>query len=182
MARSSTRPYAVASVAIGDVTILAAAGQEVTPGRPCSSFLKCGADQGVEPDGRSAWRGARPAMTSLPRAFPKTTLPARAGTSVDLDRQLEQLDHLAVPLLVLGQIHQCNGETELALRCYQEVLGLAEQAGEPQLLFPCYDGLATIYLDMGNGTQAEAYMLRAQQVCRQAGLDPNSLLVLPFLC
>jgi hypothetical protein len=30
--------------------------------------------------------------------------------------------------------------------------------------------------------QAEQYMLKAQQVCEQAELDPDSLVLLPFLC
>jgi adenylate cyclase len=104
-----------------------------------------------------------------------------ARTAIDLDRRLGQLDHLAVPLIVLGQIYQCHGEPGQALSHYQEALAIAEEVGEPQLLFPCYDGLATLYLEMGDETQAEMYMLKAQQVCERAGLDPDSLVVLPFL-
>ncbi len=105
-----------------------------------------------------------------------------AETAIELDRQLGQLDHLAIPLIVLGQIHQCHGgDPELALRCYREALALAEQAGEPQLLFPCYDGLGTLYLELGDEERAEEFMLKAQQVCERAGLDPDSLVVLPFL-
>ena len=52
---------------------------------------------------------------------------------------------------------------------------------EPQLLFPCYDGLATLHLELGDEAQAEQYLLKAQQVCEQAGLDPDSLVALPFL-
>ena len=33
---------------------------------------------------------------------------------------------------------------------------LAEQTGEPQLLFPCYDGLATLYLDAGDAAHGRA--------------------------
>jgi adenylate cyclase len=65
---------------------------------------------------------------------------------------------------------------------YQEALDLAERAGEPQLLFPCYDGLATLYLDAGNQAQAEVYLAKAQAVCERAGLEPDALMVLPFLC
>ncbi len=53
--------------------------------------------------------------------------------------------------------------------------------GEPQLLFPCYDGLATLYLEMGDDAQAEEYLLKAQAVCQRAGLEPDALVVLPFL-
>ena len=106
-----------------------------------------------------------------------------AQASIDLDRRLGQLDHLAIPLIVLGQIYQCHGgNSELARQCYSEALGLAEEVGEPQLLFPCYDGLATLYLEMGDESQAEQYLLKAQQVCERAGLEPDSLVVLPFFC
>ena len=105
-----------------------------------------------------------------------------AQKAIDLDRRLGLLDHLAVPLIVLGQIHQCHGERDLALASYEEALALAEQVGEPQLLFPCYDGLATVYLDAGNRALAETYLVKSQEVCKRAGLEPDALMVLPFLC
>lgn len=104
-----------------------------------------------------------------------------AQKAVDLDRRLGLLDHLAVPLIVLGQIHQCHGEHALAFASYQEALDLAERAGEPQLLFPCYDGLATLHLDAGNAAMAEVYLAKSQEVCTRAGLEPDALMVLPFL-
>ncbi len=105
-----------------------------------------------------------------------------AKSAIDLDRRLGLLDHLAVPLIVLGQIYQCHGEHAQAFAMYEEALGLAEQVGEPQLLFPCYDGLATLYLDAGNQALAEAYLAKAQEVCERAGVEPDALMVLPFLC
>jgi len=105
-----------------------------------------------------------------------------AQTAIDLDRRLGLLDHLAVPLIVLGQIHQCHGEHAEARAMYEEALGLAEQVGEPQLLFPCYDGLATLHLDAGNSALAETYLTKAQEVCERAGVEPDALMVLPFLC
>jgi predicted ATPase/class 3 adenylate cyclase len=104
-----------------------------------------------------------------------------AQAAVEIDRQLGQLDHLAVPLIVLGQIQQCHGQPEAALHSFREALVLVEGGGEPQLLFPCYDGLAMIHLDHGNVAEAEAYMEKAQQICERSGLDPDSLVVLPFL-
>jgi len=104
-----------------------------------------------------------------------------ARAAIDLDRRLGLLDHLAVPLIVLGQIHQCHGEHREAFAMYQEALGLAEQVGEPQLLFPCYDGLATLYLDAGDQATAEIYLAKAQEICARAGLEPDALMVLPFL-
>jgi adenylate cyclase len=105
-----------------------------------------------------------------------------AQRAVELDRRLGLLDHLAVPLIVLGQIHQCHGEHARALAAYEEALGLAEQVGEPQLLFPCYDGLATLALDAGNQALAEVYLAKSQEVCERAGIDPDALMILPFLC
>ena len=105
-----------------------------------------------------------------------------AQKAIDLDRRLGLLDHLAVPLIVLGQIYQCHGEHAQALVCYEEALAHAEKVGEPQLLFPCYDGLATIYLDVGDQVRAEIYLARSQEVCERAGLDPDGLTILPFLC
>jgi adenylate cyclase len=104
-----------------------------------------------------------------------------AQKAIDLDRRLGLLDHLAVPLIVLGQIHQCHGEHAQALASFQEALDLAERVGEPQLLFPCYDGLATLYLDAGNEAQAEVYLAKSQELCERAGLQPDALMVLPFL-
>jgi adenylate cyclase len=80
-----------------------------------------------------------------------------AQTAIDLDRRLVLLDHRAVPLIVLGPIHPCAGAYTRAFASYREALGLAERIGEPQLLFPCYDGLATLHLDTGNPAMAEAY-------------------------
>jgi len=107
---------------------------------------------------------------------------AAAHAAANLDRRLGLLDHLAVPLIVLGQIHQCHGDHANAFASYQEALQLAEQVDEPQLLFPCYDGLATLYLDAGDATNAEAYFEKARAVCERAGLEPDALMVLPFLC
>jgi hypothetical protein len=42
--------------------------------------------------------------------------------------------------------------------------------------------LATLYLDAGRIAQAEAYLAKAQTVCERAGLEPDALMVLPFLC
>ena len=105
-----------------------------------------------------------------------------AHAAASLDRRLGLLDHLAVPLIVLGQIYQCHGDHARAFASYTEALQLAEQIDEPQLLFPCYDGLATLYLDAGRPAQAETYLAKAQAVCERAGLEPDALMVLPFLC
>ncbi len=104
-----------------------------------------------------------------------------AQTAIELDRRLGQLDHLAVPLIVLAQIYHCHGEPQLALARFGEARELAEQTGDPQLLFPCYDGLAALYLELGDDASADEFMRRAEEVCERTGVDPESLMVLPFL-
>ena len=105
-----------------------------------------------------------------------------AHAAAALDRELGQLDRLAVPLVVIAQIHQCRGELQKADEAYREALALAEKIGEPQLILPCYDGLATIHLDRGDRARAEEFMEKARQLCERTGLDPDTLLLLPFLC
>jgi adenylate cyclase len=83
---------------------------------------------------------------------------------------------------VIAQIHQCHGELQKAQDAYREALALAEQIGEPQLILPCYDGLATICLDRGDRRQAEEYMEKGRQLCERTGIDPDTILLLPFLC
>jgi adenylate cyclase len=104
-----------------------------------------------------------------------------AEKAIEIDRALDQRDHLAVPLIVLGQIHQCHGRPDLARRYYEEALELAREIGEPQLLFPCYDGLATLNLEHDDMAEAERYFALAQDVCSRHQLDPGALVVLPFL-
>jgi tetratricopeptide (TPR) repeat protein len=104
-----------------------------------------------------------------------------AEAAAELDRQLGQLDHLAIPLIVLAQIHQCEGDAEKAFQHYREALALAEPSREPQLLFPCYEGLATLHLDRGDAERAEEYLRKARGVCEESGVEPESLTLLPFL-
>jgi predicted ATPase/class 3 adenylate cyclase len=104
-----------------------------------------------------------------------------AEKAIEVDRALDQREHLPVPLIVLAQIHQCHGRPDLAVRCYKEALEVAEERREPQQLFPCYDGLATVSLDQGDEAEAERFFALAQDVCARHGLDPEGLIVLPFL-
>ncbi len=104
------------------------------------------------------------------------------NAAIDLDRELGLVDHLPVSLVVLGQIYQCHGQPQMAITLYTEALELAVDLDEPQILFPCYDGLATVHLDIDDIDTAERYMDLAQNVCERAGLDPESLVMLPFLC
>ncbi|MCK1722639.1 adenylate/guanylate cyclase domain-containing protein [Bradyrhizobium sp. 141] len=104
-----------------------------------------------------------------------------AEKAIEIDRALDQREHLAVPLIVLGQIHQCHFRPDLAALCYNEAIEVANETGEPQQLFPCYDGLATLSLDRGDMPEADRYFALAHDVCARHGLDPAGLIVLPFL-
>ncbi|MDA9493416.1 adenylate/guanylate cyclase domain-containing protein [Bradyrhizobium sp. CCBAU 11361] len=104
-----------------------------------------------------------------------------AEKAIEIDRALDQREHLSVPLIVLGQIHQCHFRPDLAARCYNEAIEVANETGEPQQLFPCYDGLATLSLDRGDMPEADRYFALAHDVCARHGLDPAGLIVLPFL-
>ena len=84
---------------------------------------------------------------------------------------------------MIAQIHQCRGELQKAQDAYREALALAERIGEPQLILPCYDGLATIYLDRGDSRPGGGvHGKRPRELCERTGLDPDTLLLLPFLC
>ncbi len=106
---------------------------------------------------------------------------AAARASIDLDLQMGHRAHLAVPVVLLAQIYQCHGMLEESLRAYREALALAEESGEPQMLFPCYNGLGALYLEIGDEEQATIYLDKAQQVVSEAGYSADSLFVLPFL-
>ena len=54
--------------------------------------------------------------------------------------------------------------------------------GEPQLLFPCYDGLATLAIEEGNEAEAEAWLTKSRDVQQATGWTSETFLVLPFLC
>jgi hypothetical protein len=42
--------------------------------------------------------------------------------------------------------------------------------------------MATVFLEQGDDARAESYFIRADDVCSKAGVDRDSLVVLPFLC
>ena len=105
-----------------------------------------------------------------------------AAAAVEVDRRLGQRSHLPVPLIILAQIHQCRGEHEQSGRYYREALAVASEVGEPQLLFPCYDGLATLAIEAGNESEAEQWLTKSRDVQRATGWTSDTFLVLPFLC
>src|SRR5262249_10920167 len=67
-----------------------------------------------------------------------------AEKAIELDRALDQREHLPVPLIVLGQIHQCHGQPELAARCYHEAIEVAGPTGGPPQPLPTFDGPGTL--------------------------------------
>ena len=91
-----------------------------------------------------------------------------AQEAADLDRQLGQLDHLAVPLIVLGQIHQCNGRWKPAFDHYTEALAIADEARKL--------GFGLMVGNMGGSSLAMAPSFVVGQLCDVVDLDgPLSL-------
>jgi adenylate cyclase len=105
-----------------------------------------------------------------------------AEAAIDLDRRLGQHSHLPIPMIILAQIYQCRGDYARSGERYREALALAEALGEPQLLFPCYDGLATLAIEEEDEEEAERWLARSRAVQEAAGWSSDSFLVLPFLC
>jgi adenylate cyclase len=104
-----------------------------------------------------------------------------AGAAVALDEQLGQDNHLPVPLIILGQIHQCRGDVEKAEGYYRRALAVAESIGEPQLLVPCYEGLAMLAIERDDDAQAESWLAKSRDVQDATGWTSDTFLVLPFL-
>ena len=105
-----------------------------------------------------------------------------AEASIALDQQLGQRNHLPIPLILLAQIYQCQDQLDESERYYLEACAIAEEAGEPQQLFPCYDGLATLSLARGDTVKAEEYLAKGLEICQKTGYSPDTLIMLPFLC
>jgi adenylate cyclase len=105
-----------------------------------------------------------------------------AQAAAELDQRLEQRNHLPIPLILLAQIYQCRGDYERSEQYYREALGVAEAVGEPQLLFPCYEGLATLMIEAGDEAEANVWLSRSRQVQEATGWTSDMFLALPFLC
>jgi predicted ATPase/class 3 adenylate cyclase len=104
-----------------------------------------------------------------------------AEAGIELDRRLGQRSHLAVPLIILAQVHQCRGDADSSRRYYTEALSLAEEIGEPQLLVPCYDGLGTLAIERGDEADADRWLERGRAIQESTGWTSETFLVLPFL-
>src|SRR5207253_752924 len=87
-----------------------------------------------------------------------------AEAAVELDQRLGQRNHLPIPLIILAQIHQCRGDGDRSAHYYREALAVAREVGEPQLLFPCYEGLATLAIERGDDAGAEEWLSQSRRV------------------
>jgi adenylate cyclase len=105
-----------------------------------------------------------------------------AELAVELDEHLGQQNHLPVPLIILGQIHQCRGDHDRGEHYYRRALAVAESVGEPQLLVPCYEGLATLAIERDQEADADAWLAKSRAVQQLTGWTADTFLVLPFLC
>ena len=105
-----------------------------------------------------------------------------AEAAVEIDERLGQRNHLPIPLIILAQVYQCRGDYDPSAHYYKRALDVAETVGEPQLLFPCYEGLATLAIERGDEAEAEAWLTRSREVQETTGWSADTFLVLPFLC
>ena len=105
-----------------------------------------------------------------------------AEAAIELDERLGQRNHLPIPLIILAQVYQCRGDYDPSAHYYKRALEVAESVGEPQLLFPCYEGLATLAIERGDEAEAEAWLTRSREVQETTGWSTDTFLVLPFLC
>jgi predicted ATPase/class 3 adenylate cyclase len=105
-----------------------------------------------------------------------------AEAAIEADERLGQRSHLPIPLIILAQIYQCRGGDDQAAHFYRRALAVAEEVGEPQLLFPCYEGLATLAIERGEDAEAERLLARSREVQQATGWSSDTFLVLPFLC
>ena len=106
-----------------------------------------------------------------------------AHAAIDLDRRLGLLDHLAVPLIVLGQIHQCHGDHAAAFASLRGgARAWPSRSASRSCCSPATMAWPRCISTPGDQAQAEEYLAKAQAVCERAGLEPDALMVLPFLC
>ncbi|HXG15011.1 MAG TPA: adenylate/guanylate cyclase domain-containing protein, partial [Calidithermus sp.] len=105
-----------------------------------------------------------------------------AEAAVELDERLGQHGHLPIPLIILAQIHQCRGDGERSQRLYRRALDVAEALGDPQLLVPCYEGLATLAIERDDPDEAQRWLERSRRVQETTGWTSETFQVLPFLC
>ena len=106
-----------------------------------------------------------------------------AQLAVDLDRRLGLLDHLAVPLIVLGQIHQCHGDHASALRLVsRRRWAWPSRSASRSSSSPATTASLPSISMPGTRLMAEVYLAKSQEVCERAGVEPDALMVLPFLC
>lgn len=103
-----------------------------------------------------------------------------AEMAIEIDRQLGLRSHIPVPLIVLGQIHQCHDRWNEAEQCFRQALSIAEETGDPQLLYPALEGLGTLYLERGDAPTGEACMERAHEVLEKSGFSAEGMMLLPF--
>jgi adenylate cyclase len=105
-----------------------------------------------------------------------------AESAAEIDERLGQRSHLPIPLVILAQIYQCRGDHERSAHYYRKALAVAEATSEPQLLFPCYEGLATLAIESGDEAEATRWLARSREVQDTSGWSSDAFLVLPFLC
>jgi adenylate cyclase len=105
-----------------------------------------------------------------------------AEAAAELDRRLGQRSHLPIPLILRAQIHQCRGDFARSAQSYREALEVAQAVGEPQLVVPCYEGLATLAIESGDEDEADSWLEKSRRTKESTGFSGDTYTMLPFLC
>ena len=104
-----------------------------------------------------------------------------AEAAIELDERLGQRSHLPIPLILLAQIHQCRGDSAASRGYYERACAVAEAIGDPQLLLPCYEGLATLAIEEDDEDAAERWLERSRAVQSATGWSAETSLLVPFV-
>ena len=139
-------------------------GNSICPTKPQSTALR--SRQGFRTSGRISSSVVGLALVSLSNHYDQMADSVRTGDYAE--RALARVSGFVVL--------DMNQKTSLSPR--------PRRGGRrAQLLFPCYDGLATVHLDLGDEGQAEESYVEGPAGLRAgaARLDSEALVVLPFL-
>ena len=96
--------------------------------------------------------------------------------SLEIARELRDDERVAITLQPLGLAYLNSGELELARRCFEEALPLAEASGNRREVMTALSTLAQLERALGNPVAAEAHAERCLAVAREIS-DPEGLAV-----
>jgi signal transduction histidine kinase len=97
--------------------------------------------------------------------------------ALKLNRQIgkkESENAIITNLINIGSIYQSRGDSRSAIRSFNEALDIKKKSGSPVEIAVMYNYLATLYLSLGNLSEAEEYTQQSIQLLK--GTDNRRLL------